>query len=340
MNKYTKLLSALCIIGMTVGIMSGCGSKPSNDNDVSSFRGEPYHANNDSSYDSIDAGSIDILETDSFEAVSSQNEYSSLTVSSNVTSSVSSVTGASENVGTYRNGKYYFGEVPQLPAPDYLTGVSFSSRSDFSSSEDGGFYFYEYSVDKSLDIEDVLKLYGEELKQIDFEYYDEYFDDDADPIISLSESRGEKFIYVLIYPDTEDDHVIDISIDVISQDSDSSTSSSSVSSSSSAAASSFPDFSAMYQGTWEASYIIDKNGEKNADDSSEELYLGFLGVFTMELGGEHYQGTWSENDDGIVLNFDDEANSVAYGTIIYEQHNNYLEIEFEGVDSVFGYVKK
>ena len=99
MKKYTKLLSALCIIG----IMSGCGSKPSNDNDVSSFRGEPYHANDNSSYNSIDAGGIDILETDSFEAVSSQNEYSSLTVSSNVTSSVSSVTGASENVGTYRN---------------------------------------------------------------------------------------------------------------------------------------------------------------------------------------------------------------------------------------------
>ena len=60
----------------------------------------------------------------------------------------------------------------------------------------------------------------------------------------------------------------------------------------------------------------------------------------MELGGEHYQGTWSETDDGIVLNFDDGANSVAYGTIIYEQHNNYLELRFEGVDAVFGYVKK
>ena len=338
MKKYTKLLSALCIIGMTVGIMSGCGSKPSNDNDVSSFRGEPYHANDNSSYNSIDAGGIDILETDSFEAVSSQNEYSSLTVSSNVTSSVSSVTGASENVGTYRNGKYYYDEMPMLPAPDYINGVTFKSRDEIFSNNDTGMYFYEYSVDSSLNIMAVLESYGSDLQQIDFETYSDLLDDEKDPMITVSESRGTNELMAIIYPNDDDDHLLDVIIDVYSSNAESgATSSSNLLTSSTA---SIPELNEMYQGFWEASYLIGENGEKYDDDSGEELYLGFLGVFTMKMDGVEYNGRWSETDDGIVLNFDDGANSVAYGTIIYEQHNNYLELRFEGVDAVFGYVKK
>ena len=337
MNKYTKLL---CVICMGLTVLSGCSSETSgNDYDVSSYR-RPYHADDNGSADSIEPSGILSDDTDSeilFSSmtVSSQNETSSIAASSITDTSNADISSGSP--GTNRNGKVYYDEMPQLPAPDYLTGVSFKSREELFSTEKAGMYCYKYTVDPLLDTIVILKLYSKELKQIDFEIYNDYLDVEDDQMIYLGESRGDNEISVLIYPDDDDDHVVVVVINVVSDSSD--TDSTSGSSLLTSSVTSIPDLSEMYQGFWESSYIIDEDGEKYDDESGEELYLGFLGVFTMKLSGEEYNGKWSETDDGIVLHFDDESNSVAYGAIVYGQHTNYLEIRFDGVDGVFGYVK-
>ncbi|MEE3449979.1 MAG: hypothetical protein VZR27_04655 [Acutalibacteraceae bacterium] len=351
MNKYIKLLSAFCVISLGMCGLSGCGSKPSdNISSAASYRGV-FSAPGISSKSDDPSGIVwDESEPDvsdvsfavsseieeSSKAASSRKEESSKTTSSkkdesskNTSSNTSS---GSDSMGIQRNEKNYFNEMPQLPQPDYLPGVVFSNRNEIYAVDISEMYFYKYKVDPSLKVIDVLKLYGDELEQIDFETYDDWLDYEEEPMISLSESRGDKEIIVHIYPDDIADNIIDITINTFF---DSTVSSSEESSS--AASSMEP--AEEFIGFWLKSYIIDKDGDRLEDDSADGLYFGFGGVFNMKLSGEKYTGTWEENDDGIVMNFNDETNSVAYGKIIYGQNNNYLEIRFKDAEGAFGYVK-